>query len=539
MSAESTLTTSPRFVATRALQKPGTNQKASALYAKLYPDIRDLSSRDFDHLMFANEIPDSYVTVNTVAAESTDVQNASSSDGLDPLPGVIQSSTPVEESNAPDLSSSRIKVAQCSGPDHSTVRNNCSGYIDEQSQTELIGLPDSVQLGPPTRLDEEHSGAPLHLLKLGTSDTLQPQDVELSAKSPPEQVLSYADKSATIRQNELSFAEVMCGFSEDTPVWSLMTNVVSYPTIHGEQCNLQFGAAQKPVHPKKRRYRPDNQNEPHTEDPYLGVKPELTSTYDPEVDVSTTYLWSGTESSDPTIGRIAVSTDCVTLGALLGPVDRPVTVLFDSGANRTFISKSTLEKQEQGFKYPRFPLGTIKIKMANNVEEDVTEAAKVVLKLGDHCIEVIGYVMTLASHLDILIGSKSMAELEGTLEFSSMELKFRKRSLQILPLKSYTVHPGQTKTMHMQIQNVPDSFPSHVAIVCKLKSRNNIQVPNTVITPTNCGEFIMTLQNKTKKPVTYFTNVSIGIADLRSVGYYYRSREQLQRHLEVSNVANF
>jgi hypothetical protein len=277
------------------------------------------------------------------------------------------------------------------------------------------------------------------------------------------------------------------------------------------------------------------------EDRYMGVQIEGTNKFDPSYDVSATYLWSEKfskegKSSDSWFqtGYIPVSQWNLT-SAFLADQSRLVT-LFDSGATKTLIGKAVVDSHPILQHCPRFKLVNQKpFKMADNKVLVATEAIQMVVKMGYHWIELFAYVIDLMDDIDLIIGQKSMLELEGCLNMRKLRFEFKQRSIPIFPNKTYRIAPGNTTYMNCTLDKVPPGLSDCDAIL-KLESKRVDGVPQTVkatikddgirigITNPMETDISPTLVIKHDKP--------IGIVDLRSAGFFHISRESLENTLK-------
>ena len=143
---------------------------------------------------------------------------------------------------------------------------------------------------------------------------------------------------------------------------------------------------------------------------------------------------------------------------------------------------------------------------------------------------------------DFVIGQKSMYELEATVDYNNLAFTFLKRSLPIYAKEDYTIKPGQSKDIVLELKEIPfkvygyKDFPKDgVATVAKLKSAKDIQMVQTLILHLGeNGKTTVQLSNHSNENWKIHEGEMIGCLDMRSSGYFHVSREILQQILQLS-----
>ena len=78
------------------------------------------------------------------------------------------------------------------------------------------------------------------------------------------------------------------------------------------------------------------------------------------------------------------------------------------------------------------------IKIADNNLINVTECIKFPVSFAGHHFEFIAFLVDIIDDFDFVIGSKSMFELEADMKYSNLTFEFAKRSIRLIPTRSYT-----------------------------------------------------------------------------------------------------
>ena len=144
---------------------------------------------------------------------------------------------------------------------------------------------------------------------------------------------------------------------------------------------------------------------------------------------------------------------------------------------------------------------------------------------------------------DFVIGQKSMYELEATVDYNNLAFAFLKRSLPVYPVDNFTVKPGKTKGIVLELKEVPfkihgyKDFPEDgVATVAKLKSAKEDQLIQTIILHlTDDDKTTVQLTNHSSENWKIKQGEMLGCLDMRSTGYFHVSRDTLQQIMQSSS----
>ena len=101
--------------------------------------------------------------------------------------------------------------------------------------------------------------------------------------------------------------------------------------------------------------------------------------------------------------------------------------------NKMFYGEHPILRQ-----YPKYPINVHPIQVANDQLMTVKEAIKFLIPFGGHTFEIIAYLLPFSTSFDFIFGLKTMTEIEGMGNYSKLEFKFKKRSIDITPIKECT-----------------------------------------------------------------------------------------------------
>ena len=368
-------------------------------------------------------------------------------------------------------------------------------------------------------------------------------------------------------------------------MWSIMTDCVHYTTdvsssgdyIHTQNnrdenrklfnpdnCNIPRESpvlseenSQDPegcLTAKEEHFLSANENRPHPEesgsnhldDRYPSVVHLTNQGYAPEVDVCATYLWSDTEAeSSPSgakyfeNGHFPITRKSLCMGSLMDKSPVKVLTLLDSGASKPMIRRKFYEEHDILKTYPTYQIAKQPILAANGGVMMVDTAVKFMIEFSGHYFEFIAYIIDMLDDVDFLVGYKAFGELEVDLQYSLMRMTFPKRSVCVYTDQRYVIPPGTTVNLNYTVVNMPASFTGGNVIV-KLDTGRANKLLQTLSLRIDADHILRTsFKNTGNDPVVFQEGHKMGIADLRSAGYYFHSREGMEYSLSMYDMAEF
>ena len=166
----------------------------------------------------------------------------------------------------------------------------------------------------------------------------------------------------------------------------------------------------------------------------------------------------------------------------------------------------------------------------------IQEAVQLTVIIQGHVFEVFALVMeNLDPELDLILGSKSLFELEVTVNCERQYVQFLQQSFNAYVKHPVTVEAGTSKTIYMTVpaiktQQVKHWMPSRC--LTKLDLSHGGDHPQKDFQTTEAfvdqdGTFKVMVTNDSVKMLILPQNVFVGAVDLRSTGYFFKDRETL------------
>ena len=295
----------------------------------------------------------------------------------------------------------------------------------------------------------------------------------------------------------------------------------------------------------------------YEEDRYGNLNLFTTSIFRPHESICATYLW--TEANTCSImeseaydmegnnmwfkqGKFPINLHTESQGELMDGSHINVTTLIDTGCSKPILNKKFYDKHPYLHEMPHYTIQSIGVVVADDGVIKVTEAIQFMIKFHGHVFEFIAYLADMSDTFDFVIGQKSMYELEATVDYNNLAFTFLKRSLPIYARENYTIKPGKSKDIVLELKDVPfevhgyKDFPKDgVATVAKLKSAKDSQMVQTLILHLGeDGKTTVQLSNHSNENWKIQEGEMIGCLDMRSSGYFHVSRETLQQILQSS-----
>ena len=160
----------------------------------------------------------------------------------------------------------------------------------------------------------------------------------------------------------------------------------------------------------------------------------MTSRFDENVDLSTTYL-----------GRIDMKRDEVMKAKESFPISeqgfvmdklingKECQILLDMGASKSYMSKSYYLRCKLLHNLPKFASKTQRIQVGNGQYVGVLFVILVIVEINKHRLEVFMVVSEIFNNVDMVLGIKTLFELEGVIDSRESSFRFLRRLIPIFP----------------------------------------------------------------------------------------------------------
>ena len=189
-------------------------------------------------------------------------------------------------------------------------------------------------------------------------------------------------------------------------------------------------------------------------DVYEGIQSDTVSSsrFDANSDISTTYLGriESIEGQDKLKAEesFPISENGYTLGRLLDGTK--CQLLLDTGASKSFMSKSFYMQCKSLQNLPKFTSTTQRIQVGNGQCVGILFIIPVIVDIHRHRFEIYTLVSEIHENADLVLGIKNVFELEGVINSRDCRFEFLNRSVPIYLEKEVILKPDEQKLVRVK-----------------------------------------------------------------------------------------
>ncbi len=176
------------------------------------------------------------------------------------------------------------------------------------------------------------------------------------------------------------------------------------------------------------------------------------------------------------------------------------------------------------------------IQVADSMYHQIQEAVCLTVVIQGHVFEVFALVMeNMDPELDLILGSKSLFELEATVNCERQHMQFLQRSVNAYVKHPVEIAAGTVKTIEMTVpaiknKQVPHWTPSRCVTKLDLSHggthpKKEFQTAEAFVDQDGTFEVVVT--NESMRVLILPQNFFAGGVDLRSTGYFFKDWETL------------
>ena len=224
------------------------------------------------------------------------------------------------------------------------------------------------------------------------------------------------------------------------------------------------------------------------------------------------YKSKGEERTFPVDNHIPIDGRGVTEAFLMD--NTPMKLFFDSGASRSYLSKTFYDANKSLHKLPKFVTTCTGIKIGNGSIIPTLFVIPTQFMTNGHIFEIYTIVAEIDDGMDLVFGFKNMTETEGMLNTRIGEYDFIGRYIPVFPQNDLDVPVGKQVLIKIK---APFGEKLSGRIMTKLfGSKKVFTMKFRIKNSQGCVQFI----NKGKDIAKLRKDKAIGVLDLRSVGYF-------------------
>ena len=322
--------------------------------------------------------------------------------------------------------------------------------------------------------------------------------------------------------------------------WSILSNVLNY-VEHSRFNSMNHSLSVRPVN--RYKIKPDTGKEfreldfatvaQNLQEEYLdvyeGIQSDVVSSsrFDENSDISTTYLGKieSKEGQDKlkTEESFPISENGCTLPKLLDGTK--CQLLLDTGASKSFMSKSFYMQCKSLHTLPKFATTMQKIKVGNGQCIGILFIIPVIVEVHGHIFKIYTLVSEIHENVDLVLGIKNVFELEGVINSRDCWFEFLNRYVPIYPKKEVVLKPDEQKLVKVRAPFIDEI--SGLAII-KIIDGGTYSI---LLLKFTCNKAVLDIKNAGKDTMILRLEEMIGIVDIRSLGYYQIKQGILQQNV--------
>ena len=202
-------------------------------------------------------------------------------------------------------------------------------------------------------------------------------------------------------------------------------------------------------------------------------------------------------------------------------------ILLDMGASKSYMLKLYYLRCKSLHNLPKFASKTQRIQVGNGQYVGVLFIILVIVEINGHRLEVFTLVSEIFDNVDMVLGIKNLFELEGVIDSRESSFRFLSRLIPLFPREEVVVKPGEKKLILIEAPFIEEI--SGMAIV-KIIDKGQ-KTPMMLKLKFIRNKAMLDITNNTRETVIFDKKTSIGILDMRSLGYYKIKQGVLQQNL--------
>ena len=285
----------------------------------------------------------------------------------------------------------------------------------------------------------------------------------------------------------------------------------------GEQLNIDFRESPEVM---RNRYM----------DVYDEIYAEIvmTSRFDENVDLTTTYLGRINMKREEVM-KVEESFPISEQGFVMGKLlkGEECQILLDTGASKLYMLKSYYLRCKSLHNLPKFTSKTQRIQVGNGQYVGVLFVILVIVEINGHRLEVFMLVSEIFDKVDMVLGIKNLFELEGVINSRESSFRFLSRLIPIFPREQVVVKLGGKKLIPIEAPFIEEISSMAIVKIIDQGQKTPMMLKLKFIR----NKTISDIPYNMRETVIFDKKMSIGIFDLRSLGYYIIKQGVLQQNL--------
>ena len=120
-------------------------------------------------------------------------------------------------------------------------------------------------------------------------------------------------------------------------------------------------------------------------------------------------------------------------------------ILLDTGASKSFMSKSYYLHCKSLHSLPKFASKTQRIQVSNGQHVSILFVIPIIVNISSHIFEIYTLISEIHENVDLVLGIKNMFKLEGMISSLECYFSFLNRSVPVFPKERIILKPKEQK----------------------------------------------------------------------------------------------
>lgn len=219
------------------------------------------------------------------------------------------------------------------------------------------------------------------------------------------------------------------------------------------------------------------------------------------------------------------------------PDQRNIIVLVDSGASHSLVCSTTVNNSPYLSRLPRRKVKELRFRVGNGEYITTNAAIDVQIKMQGHKFVITALIMNTLGGINLVLGNKSLSEINASLDFQSHKLRFKCNSIPLKASGDYVIQPNQTR--HIIIDGKVPSKLRHANMLAKsTKFLSKFTCTNMLI-QLQSGRSTIIVHNGGNRPARISKNKPLATLDTKSITNFYCELAQVSADQEETTLHYF
>ena len=363
---------------------------------------------------------------------------------------------------------------------------------------------------------------------------VQPVHIDRTVSSNVGVNINPYKQALTREVDEKLLVEPLMEMQKCDLTWSILSTSIDYTTSVGDcpYTEINTSSVYRKLSIDEQLINEDSSSQWDERFDEVTCNLHYTHKFDDTNDVSTTYLGQYVSKDEPR--KFPVDNHIPFDGRGMAKAyltdGTPMKIFFDSGASRSYLSKKFYDTNAMLHGLPRFVTTCTGIRIGNGSIVQALFVLPILFMSNGHIFEIFTIVAEIDDEMDLVFGFKNMTETEGMLNTRTGEYDFIGRSIPIFPVDDLDVLAGEKAYIKFQ---APFCDKLSGMICTKFFSKDKAY---TLRIKVQDNKGVVQFSNDSDKIAKLRKDKSIGILDLRSIGYFKVGYQKMVNMTESSKA---